>query len=67
MYESIKDLEIRTSRVFNLIFSILFNTISSCFSFFFFIIDLCFLIGAVIGQMFIPTAELVISTEIATN
>ena len=28
---------------------------------------LSFLIGAVIGQMFIPTAELVISTEIATN
>ena len=33
----------------------------------FFIIDLYFLIPAVIVQIFIPTAELVILTGIATN
>ena len=33
----------------------------------FFIIDLYFLIPAVIAQIFIPTAELVILTGIATN
>ena len=61
----IKDLEIRTSIVFNLSFTN--STILSCFFFFFFIIDLYFLISAVIAQMFIPTAELVIPTGISTN
>ena len=35
--------------------------------FFFFIIELYFLIPAVIAQISIPTAELVIPTGIATN
>ena len=51
MYESIKALEIRTSIVFNLSFPS--NTILPCFFFFFFIIDLYFLVPAVIAQ--IPT------------
>ena len=42
------------------------NTILSCF-FFFFIIDLCFLILAVIPQIFTPTAELVIATNEANT
>ena len=54
----IKALEIRNSIVFNLILS--------CF-FFFFIIDLYFLIPAVIALIFIPTAELVIPTGTQTN
>ena len=61
----IKTLEIRTSIVFNLSFPN--NTIFSCFFFFFFIIDLYFLIPAVLAQIYIPTAELSISTGIATN
>ena len=36
------------------------NTILSCFFFFFLIIDLNFLISAVISQIFNPIAELVI-------
>ena len=36
------------------------NTILSCFFFFFLIIDLYFLIPAVIAQIFNPIAELVI-------
>ena len=55
--EFIKDTEIRTSIVFNLSFSN--NTFLFCFFFFFFIIDLYFLITAMIAQMFIPTTELV--------
>ena len=40
------------------------NTILSCFLFFFLIIDLYFLIPAVITQIFNPIAELVISVGI---
>ena len=57
------DLEIKT--VFNLSFSS--NTILSCFFFFFFIIDLNFLIPAIMAQMFHPTAELVIPILISSN
>ena len=39
------------------------NTILSCFFFFFLIIDLYFLIPAVIVQIFNPTAELLIPIE----
>ena len=64
IYESIKDLEIRTSIVFNLSFPK--NTIFLCF-FFFFIIDFYFFIPAVIAQIFIPTAELEITTVTQAN
>ena len=43
------------------------STILSCFFFFFFITDSHFLIHAVTEQIFIPTAELVMPTGIATN
>ena len=43
------------------------NTILSCFFLFFLIIDLYFLILAVIMQFFNPTAELVILTGIPTT
>ena len=62
--ESIKTLEIKTCVVFNLIFAS--NTTRSCIPFFFLIIDLYFLIPAVIGQMFF-TEELVIPTGIPTK
>ena len=65
IYESIKDLEIRTSLVFNLIFPN--NTIFSCFLFFLFIIILYFLIPEIIAEMFILTEELVISTLIPVH
>ena len=65
MYESIKDLEIRNSIVFNLSFPN--NTILLCFFFFFFIIDWYFLVLAVIAQIFIPFPELVISAWVTTN
>ena len=65
IYESIKALEFRTSIVFKL--AVPYNTILSCFFLFFFIIDLNFLIPAVIVQIFIPTAELVIPTGTETN
>ena len=61
---SIKILEIRTLIVFNLSFRI--NTILSCI-FFFFIINLYFIILAVIEQILIQTAELVIPTGKASN
>ena len=64
-YESIKDLEIKTSIVSNFVF--LSNTILSCFFFFFFIIALYFLIPEVIAQIFIPIAELVMLTGTQTN
>ena len=51
--------------VFNLSFPS--NTILSCFFYFFFTIHLYFLISAVIAQISIPTAEIVIPTGIATN
>ena len=58
-------LEIRTSMIFNLSFPN--NTILSYVFFFFFIIDLYFLIPAVIAQMFILTPKLVIPTGVQNN
>ena len=52
-------------RFFNLSFAN--NTILSCIFFVFFIIDLHFLIPAVITQIFIPTVELVIPARTQTN
>ena len=43
------------------------NTILSCFLFFFLIIDLYFLIPAVIAQIFNPIAELLIHIRIPTK
>ena len=43
------------------------NTSLSCFFFFLLIIDLYFLISAVIAQTFNPIEELVISRGISTN
>ena len=43
------------------------NTILSCFSFFFLIIDLHLLIPAVIAQIFNPIAELAVSTRMPTK
>ena len=43
------------------------NTSLSCFFFFFFIIDLYFLIPAVIAQIFNPIAEIVIPIEIPSK
>ena len=54
----IDELEIKTSILFNLDFAK--NTIFSCLFFFFLIIDLYFLIPAVIAQIVNPVAELVI-------
>ena len=50
-----------TSILFNLAFAN--NTILLCFSILFLIIDLYFLIPAVIAQIFNPNAELVIPTN----
>ena len=58
-------LKIRTSMVFKLSFPN--NAILSCIFFYFFIIDLYFLISAVIAQKFIPTVELMIPTRTQTN
>ena len=49
-YESVTALEIKPSIVFNLVFAN--NTILPCYFLFFFMIDLCFLIPAVIAQIF---------------
>ena len=65
MFESIKTLEIKTSMLFNLDFAN--NTILSCFFFFFLILDLCFLIPAVIAQIVNLIAELVIPIEIPSK
>ena len=54
----IEELEIKTSILFNLDFAK--NTIFSCLFFFFLIINLYFLIPAVIAQIVNPVAELVI-------
>ena len=62
MLESIRDLEINSYILFNSDFAN--DTILSCFFFFFLIIDLYFLILAVIAQIFNPTAELIIPIEI---
>ena len=56
IFESIKALEIKTSTVIDLIFGS--NTISSCVFFFFLIIDLYFLISAVIASIFMIAVEL---------
>ena len=61
----IKPLEIRTSVLFNLNFAN--NTVLSCLFFFFLIIDLYFVIAAVIAQIFDPIAELVIPSGIPTK
>ena len=53
-----KALEIKTSIIFH--FGFPNNTILSCFFLFFVIIDLYFLILAVIAQIFNPISELVI-------
>ena len=63
--QSIKDLEIKTSMIFNLEFNN--NTIASCFFFFFLIIDLYFLIPEVITQIANPITELVIPIGIPTK
>ena len=60
-----KALEINTYILFNLDFAN--NAILSGVFFFFLIIDLYFLIPAVIPQFFIPTAELVIPAGMVTN
>ena len=65
IYESIETLEIKTSVLFNLAFAC--NTVLSCFFFFFLIIDLHFLIPAVIAKIFIATAELAIPTGTLTK
>ena len=61
----IKALEIKTSVLFNLNFAN--NTVLSCLFFFFLIIDLYFVIAAVIAQIFNPTAEIVNPTGIPTK
>ena len=63
IFKSIKALEIKTSRVFNLDFANNFNFLS-CFFFFFLITGLYFLNPADIAQTFNPTAELVIAIGI---
>ena len=62
IFELIKALEIKNSMLFNLNFAA--NTIASCFFSFFLIIELYFLIYAVIEQVFNLIAKLVISTGI---
>ena len=63
--ESIKDLEIETSMLFNLVFAN--NTVFSYFFLFFLIIDLYYIIAVVIAQIFNPTTELEISKGIPNN
>ena len=65
IYDSLKALKIKTSMIFNLVFAN--NTILLCFFFFFLIIDLHFLIFAVIAQSFNPTAELLMPIEISAK
>ena len=60
--ESIKTLETKIPMLFNLDFAN--NTILSCFFLFFLIIDLYFLIPAVIAQIFNPIAERLIPIEV---
>ena len=61
----IKALETKTSIIFNLDFAN--NGILLCFFLFFSVIDLYFLIPAVITQIFNPTVELVIPIGIPTK
>ena len=65
IHESIKELEIKTSMLFDIAFAN--NIILSCFFFFFLIIDLYFFNPATIAQIFITTAELVMPTRISTK
>ena len=58
-------METETSIVFNIGFGS--KTISSCFFFFILIIDLYFLIPAVITEMFFVNAELVVPTGITNK
>ena len=62
IFESIKDLEIKTSMLFNLDFAN--STFLSCFFYFFLIIDLDILIPAASAHIFNPIAELVIPVGI---
>ena len=64
-FESIKALEIKTTMRFNLV--VANDNILSCFFFLFLIVDLCFLILAVITQILNPIAELVIFIRIPTK
>ena len=59
--ESIKVLKCNSSVVSNWYFAS--NTILSCFSLLFLIIDLCNLIPAIIKQIFVSAAELVMPTK----
>ena len=66
IYELAKPLETKTLVVFNLVFAN--NTVLSCFFILFFlIIDLYFLIHAVVSQIFNYTAELAIPLVISTK
>ena len=65
IHESTKDLKFKTSIVSNLNFPN--STILSCFLFFSLIIDLHFLISAVIARIFNLTAERVMGTGSQTN
>ena len=65
IFRSIKALEINASILFSFDFDN--NTILSCFFFFVLIIDLYFLIPAVIAQIFNPIAELLIPIRIPTK
>ena len=65
MFELIKALGIKASTLFNSDFTN--NNILSCFSYFFLITDLYFLIPAFITQVFNPIAELVIPIETPTK
>ena len=65
IFKSIKSIEINASMAFNLVFGN--NTILSCFFFLFFfflIVDLYFLISAVIVQISILNTELLLSIGI---
>ena len=65
IFESTKASEIKISIVFNFVFAS--NTTLSCLFFFFLVIDLYFLIPAVISQTFNPFAELIILIEIPSK
>ena len=60
-----KALEIKISTAFNLVFTR--NIILSCFLSFYLLIDLYFLIPAVIARVFIPIAKVEIETHPGTD
>ena len=64
MFESVKTLEIKTSMLFSFFLLII---LSYHASFFFLIIDLYFVIPAVIAQIFNPILELVIPIGIPSK